>query len=317
MINNNVFVSVIVPNYNHARFLRKRIDSILNQTYQNFELIILDDNSNDDSVSVIEEYRSCSSISHIVYNNINSGSTFKQWEKGLSLAKGDWIWIAESDDMCSSLFLQDLTTVISLDQNLSFVYCKTMLIDEYDNNKGIHNWGEEIDLNHWKQNFTVDGSSEMQKYLWQRNFIPNASAVLFNKYKALSVINSITSLKYSGDWFFWALMMKNSKISYCATTLNYFRRYSEATSLINNKAGILNRSKENMYVINQIQSIDDTIILNPYKHKWMIKEWERHKDVLNILEYIWPPFYFSLKMYFWKRYFYSTITHLRKLFISK
>ncbi|MFN9114867.1 MAG: glycosyltransferase family 2 protein, partial [Bacteroidota bacterium] len=125
MINNNVFVSVIVPNYNHSRFLRKRIDSILNQTYQNFELIILDDNSNDDSVSVIEEYHSCSSISHIVYNQVNSGSTFKQWEKGLSLAKGDWIWIAESDDMCSSLFLQEITPIISLDQNLSFVYCKT------------------------------------------------------------------------------------------------------------------------------------------------------------------------------------------------
>ena len=50
-------VSVIVPNYNHSAYLRERIDSILNQTYQDFELIILDDRSTDDSMSIIECYR--------------------------------------------------------------------------------------------------------------------------------------------------------------------------------------------------------------------------------------------------------------------
>jgi len=50
-------VSVIIPNYNHARFLDERILSILNQTYQNFELIILDDKSTDNSVEVINKYK--------------------------------------------------------------------------------------------------------------------------------------------------------------------------------------------------------------------------------------------------------------------
>ncbi len=71
-------VSVILPNYNHAAYLRQRIESILNQTYQDFELIILDDCSPDNSKDVIEEYRNNSHISHIVYNETNSGYTLKQ-----------------------------------------------------------------------------------------------------------------------------------------------------------------------------------------------------------------------------------------------
>ena len=50
-------VSVIIPNYNHARFLDERIQSILNQTYQNFEVIILDDISSDNSVEFINQYK--------------------------------------------------------------------------------------------------------------------------------------------------------------------------------------------------------------------------------------------------------------------
>ena len=88
-------VSVIIPNYNHAKYLNQRIDSVLNQTYQNFEVIILDDCSPDNSKQVIEAYRGHPKISTIVYNEQNSGTTFKQWDKGLQLAKGEWVWIAD------------------------------------------------------------------------------------------------------------------------------------------------------------------------------------------------------------------------------
>lgn len=85
-MNRSPKVSVIVPNYNHSAFLKERIDTILQQTYQDFELIILDDCSTDNSVSIIESYRNNEHVTHIVLNEQNSGSTFLQWDKGVSLA---------------------------------------------------------------------------------------------------------------------------------------------------------------------------------------------------------------------------------------
>ena len=86
----NKKVSVIVPNYNYAAYLEERIESVLNQSYQDFELIILDDCSTDNSRILIEQYRSDPHVSHIVYNEVNTGSPFKQWAKGIELAKGEY-----------------------------------------------------------------------------------------------------------------------------------------------------------------------------------------------------------------------------------
>ena len=63
-IEKEVQVSVIVPNYNYARYLPMRIESILNQTFTDFELILLDDASTDESVSVLEKYRNNKHVSH-------------------------------------------------------------------------------------------------------------------------------------------------------------------------------------------------------------------------------------------------------------
>ena len=115
-------VSVIIPNYNHALYLDERIQSVLNQSYGRFEVIILDDLSKDNSREVMEKYRDHPHVSHIVYNTENSGSTFKQWAKGFALAKGELIWIAESDDSCSPELLQKLVAEFEKDDDLVLAY---------------------------------------------------------------------------------------------------------------------------------------------------------------------------------------------------
>src|ERR1700722_2974587 len=100
-------VSVIIPNYNHAPYLRQRIDTVLGQTLQDFELILMDDCSTDDSRSIIAEYANDPRI-RIELNKKNSGGTFKQWKKGIALAQGEYVWIAESDDYSDRRFLEKL-----------------------------------------------------------------------------------------------------------------------------------------------------------------------------------------------------------------
>ena len=102
-------VSVIVPNYRYAHYLEERIESIIGQTLKPHEIIFLDNASPDDSVEVVRRLARHSSVPiQIVVNEKNNGSTFLQWLKGLSLATGDLVWIAESDDSAHPCFLERL-----------------------------------------------------------------------------------------------------------------------------------------------------------------------------------------------------------------
>src|SRR5215469_14515935 len=107
-------VSVVVPNYNHAQFLPKRIDSILGQSFQDFEVLLLDDCSSDDSRSILSQYANNPRV-RIRLNGGNSGSPIKQWNKGVDLARGEYVWIAESDDYSHPRFLERLVAVLDRD----------------------------------------------------------------------------------------------------------------------------------------------------------------------------------------------------------
>ncbi|MCU0732388.1 MAG: glycoside hydrolase family 99-like domain-containing protein, partial [Hyphomonas sp.] len=99
-------VSAVVPNYNYARFLPARIDSILNQTHPVSELVILDDASTDDSRAVIADMQARIDIPvRVIMNEANSGSVFRQWLRGAEAARYDHLWIAEADDLAEPEFL--------------------------------------------------------------------------------------------------------------------------------------------------------------------------------------------------------------------
>ena len=225
-------VSVIIPNYNHAPFLKERIDSVLNQTYKNIEVILLDDCSSDNSREIIEGYRGHEKISRIEYNKTNSGSTFKQWEKGLNLAKGEWIWIAESDDVADTHFINQLLA----ESDAQIVYCNSQIIDAFSNLTtlyGFTNMPFKETYPFFAQNFTANPIEFLMNWMLKDNFIPNASAVLFkksllnDKVKSVEMFTEMGEMKLAGDWYFWLnLLLNASLISYNAQSLNHFRQHS-------------------------------------------------------------------------------------------
>lgn len=215
------FVSVIIPNYNHARFLEQRIESILCQSYNNFEVIILDDKSTDNSHEIIQKYRTNKKISHIVFNEENSGSTFKQWEKGFKLSSGDLIWIAESDDACAPTLLEVLTNCFIIDNDCVLAYCKTIKIDTL----GIP-FAEEG----FNNSFHMKGIKFIKKYLYRHNFITNASSAIFNKNVLKNIDWSFTNYKGCGDWIFWVEIAKQGTVHYNNSPLNFFRIHKTNTT---------------------------------------------------------------------------------------
>src|SRR6185437_10099936 len=216
-------VSVVIPNYNHARFLRKRIDSILAQTFQDFELILLDDCSTDDSRSILSSYSDGPHVSANQFNEENSGSTFKQWNKGVRLARGEYVWIAESDDYASERMLGCLVALLDADPKVAFAYCRSWRVsgDQLDG-FGDYYLGY-VDAHRWTADYFADGKEECRKYFVRVNPVPNASAVVFRRALYEQVGGPDESLRLCADWKLWAAMALRGRIAYLGEPLNYFR----------------------------------------------------------------------------------------------
>jgi glycosyltransferase involved in cell wall biosynthesis len=222
-------VSVIVPSYNHARFLKKRLDSVLAQTFQDFEVILLDDCSPDESRSILSQYRSDPRV-RIEFNQKNSGSTFKQWNKGVKIARGNYVWIAESDDYADERLLERLVPRLDRDPEIIFVYCRSNYVSDDGQVMGfVDAYLDELQPGRWEADFWADGREECTKYLVQRNTITGTSSVLFRKDVYQEVGGADERLIFCADWKTWASMaLTGGKIAYVAEPLN-FQRFHETS----------------------------------------------------------------------------------------
>ncbi|MFR9651126.1 MAG: glycosyltransferase [Rikenellaceae bacterium] len=224
-------VSVIVPNYKHSAYLVERIESILNQSYRDFELILLDDKSSDSSREVIESYRDNEHVSHIVINEVNSGSTFKQWDLGLSLAKGRYIWIAESDDYADPTFLE--RCVAQLDANPDAVICYTdsHIVDSNGAATDNHRLYGCFEPRGAEVVVKREGSELLKGAMFHACVIYNASMALFRK-DCLSRVDPVYKVfKSCGDWLFWSLMASCGSVIRITEPLNYFRQHGNKVSV--------------------------------------------------------------------------------------
>jgi glycosyltransferase involved in cell wall biosynthesis len=222
-------VTVIIPNYNHARYLEERVNSILCQSNQDFELIILDDCSTDNSKEVIEKYRTNPKISHIVYNTNNSGSPFLQWRKGIELAKGQYIWIAESDDFAEADFLALLVPVLERNNELGLVFSGNNWVDDQGK------IGQDLSVYH--KSFCRKGQEEIKMSLMKFNSIQNVSAVLFRAEALKRIDWSFTRYESCGDWILYVKLLLENDICFIADKLNNFRWFHTSVSSIAEKKG--------------------------------------------------------------------------------
>lgn len=216
-------VSVIIPNYNHGKYLKQRIESILNQTYSNIELIILDDKSQDNSLEIIYDYKLHSKVSHIVVNKENSGSTFVQWNKGFQLAKGKYIWIAESDDFCDNNMLEILVSEMDNNKDNVIAFCYSQFVDE--NGRMIPPFYK---FSKGKKNYK--GKDFISLFMVEGNVICNASSAIFRKDILNFMPSDYMEYKAAGDRLFWINLAKHGNVSNIFMPLNFFRQHKVKVS---------------------------------------------------------------------------------------
>lgn len=253
-------VSVIVPNYNHSKYLKQRIDSVLHQTYQDFEMIILDDCSSDDSEEVIEAYRDHPKVRRIIYNDKNSGSTFIQWERGAQAATGRWLWIAESDDYAEPYFLEELVKLMQSDEKVGIAFCGSHWVDAEGNIKE--------DLSIYHQSFKRLGIIEVGQEMVKHCTIQNASSCLFDRQKLLTCIKNLKTYRACGDWVLYVRMLQQCDLAFTGQKLNYFRWYH---------ANISNAAKETLWItegIDILSNIDTRKVkFSQGQFKWIVDFW--------------------------------------------
>lgn len=230
-------VSIIVPNYNHAAYLDRRIGSVLNQTYRDTEVLLLDDASTDNSREIITRYESDPRV-RVILNETNSGSVFEQWNRGMHEAQGEFIWIAESDD-CADIRLVE-TLVGKLDEHPSagIACCQTWLIDEEDNKLRVSEEDpRRLGGDRWKQDFFNGGHDECLQYLLFACTIINAGSALFRRSIAEQVGCADNNWRVSGDWVFYLKLMMVSDVVYVAKPYNYLRLHPGSVSNVSRKNG--------------------------------------------------------------------------------
>lgn len=222
-------VSVIIPNYNHARYLQQRIESVLLQTFTDFELIILDDASTDNSKEIIEKFRvEDSRISFYPFTK-NSGSPFIQWNKGVRLAKANLVWIAESDDIASPDFLQVMVDKHNNNSQISLAFCQSnRMSDKGEITGSWKTFTDDLNSDLFRNDFVMKGIDFINHFLIHKNVIPNASAVLFKKNIYDEVDGANERLKTNSDWLTWLKMLLKYDIAFIARPLNNFRYHSQS-----------------------------------------------------------------------------------------
>lgn len=253
-------VSAVIPNYNYENYIESRIDSVLNQNYPIYELIILDDKSSDNSIEVIEnkiikvKEKYPDLIVKFIPNKVNSGNVFKQWAKCFEVSSGDYLWICEADDLCSKYFLNSVMKGFEKDNKVVLSYSESKAIDE--NNKTFKNnlrdWIDIYGTGRWNNDYTCTGKEELKSVLCINNTIANVSGVVFKKTDSIPFADYLkTSQKFilAGDWYFYTKVLLHGNIHYCSDSFNYHRIHS----------GSVTSTTDNFIHYKEVRYIQDSI----------------------------------------------------------
>ncbi|MBX2826557.1 MAG: glycosyltransferase [Flavobacteriaceae bacterium] len=261
-------VSVIVPNFNHASYLKQRLETVLNQTYDSFEVIIMDDCSTDGSQELLVSYQDDPRVSHVLLKNENSGSPFGLWKEGIELAQGTYIWIAESDDWAEPNFLEKLVPMLeSTDAVLA--HCKSYNASAV--RTVLDPWWDSFGTDFWNQDYLKEGTELLKFYGKYRCPVMNVSSALIRK-ESIDLSWFPIRFRYCGDWWFWMRLFLVGKVAFCAEPLNYIRVHKKS-AIRNRKSSSLPRLRENVEVIKEIHMGLGQKLDYSEHYDWLIYHW--------------------------------------------
>lgn len=227
-------ISVCMPTYNGSDYLRSAIDSVLAQSYSDFELIIVDDMSKDNTVEIVESY--CDSRIRFYKNETNQGLV-GNWEQCLANATGDYIHFLFQDDFMYPSCLEKKMNLMERNSSSSLCFSASYVIDKND----------VITLKRrpLRGNRVMDGISFARKSFHRHNLYGEPSNVMFRKSAADKVGSFNNMLAYTPDWEYWLRLSTVGSVCYVDDYLACFRVSSGSATdgLFKNNAEALKRDE--------------------------------------------------------------------------
>jgi glycosyltransferase involved in cell wall biosynthesis len=263
-------ISVIVPNYNYARFLRQRLTSIRAQTCPIFEVVVLDDASTDESLAVLDELAEEIEF-RVVRNDRNGGSAIKQWARAVAEAKGDLLWIAEADDFANPEFLATVGSCF-VDPEVVLAYSQSQQVDANGNiiARDYLGYVSDVDSELWRAGYRRGGETEIAEALSVKNTIPNVSAVLFRRAVLADVLKGsleeLSNFRNVADWLCYVRVLQRGAVAFRAEALNYHRRHASGVTI----SSADRRHLDEIAAMHQI--VEQTVAISEEKRR-AAREW--------------------------------------------
>ncbi|AQS38838.1 glycosyl transferase [Shewanella psychrophila] len=202
-MSNNPLVSVVVPLYNCADFITETVESIINQSYKNFEIVIVDNCSTDESLSVVNEYSHKFSNISVIQTMNNSGGPAHPRNLGIESSKGDYIAFLDSDDIWEENKLQ-LQIDLMMSESYNFLSTSTCNIDQY---------GVPLKSNLKKPN--EDKKSYGVKSMLVRNTITTSSVIVERQFIGSLRFSEDIDLVTVEDYFLWLQLLNKQDCKFC------------------------------------------------------------------------------------------------------
>jgi hypothetical protein len=232
-------VSVAVPNYNYARYMPSRLGSIFGQSHPVQEVVVLDDCSKDDSLSVIPAVAAdWKREIRLLPNKVNSGSVFAQWRKAAEVSQGEFVWIAEADDLSDPKFLTRLLEPLHADPSVRFAFSDSKAIGN-DNvllGSTYKPYYATVEPGALTRSEVFEAREFAGRFLAVKNLILNVSAVVWRRDALLRALDAceqeLRQYKMAGDWrlYLEALAEPEARIAYEAEALNVHRRHAQSVT---------------------------------------------------------------------------------------
>ncbi len=194
-----VKVSVIIPTYNYGEFIGDAIDSVLNQTYKDYEIIIVDDGSTDNTIEILEEYRDKADIRYFYQENKGPAAARNL---GVKKSTGKYISFLDADDVYVPEKLEEQVDILNNNKKVGLVYS-----DFLYTKKNLHS-----NYYHYRCK-SYDNQEKALQHLWRENYI-NTSTVMTVKDYLLELGLFNEKFRYAEDYDLWMRLGKNYKF-YC------------------------------------------------------------------------------------------------------